>query len=116
MLYMTSTASNSGSGNITVFFKQGSNADMAAVNVQNCVTSVQASLPAEVTRVGVAVRKRQNSQLKIMSLSSPDGTYDRTFLSNYLKINVVPQIQRIQGVGEVMVMGGRLCHAYLAKA
>lgn len=105
MLYMTSSASNTGSVSITVFFKQGTDPDMATVNVQNRVTKVQGSLPAEVTKIGVTAQKRQSSQLKIMSLYSTDGAYDQDFLSNYLKINVIPRIQRISGVGEAMVMG-----------
>lgn len=106
MTYMTSTASNTGSAEITVYFKQGSNADMAAVNVQNLVSTATSLLPAEVTKIGVTTRKRQNSQLKVFGLFSPNGTYDETFLTNYLNINVKPGIQRISGVGEVNVMGG----------
>ena len=105
MLYMTSSASNTGSASVSVYFKQGTDPDMAAINVQNRVTKAQGTLPSEVTKIGVTAEKRQNSQLKIMSLYSPDGSYDQNFLSNYLKINVVPRIQRISGVGEVMVMG-----------
>lgn len=105
MMYMTSTAANTGSASISVYFKQGTDPDMAAVNVQNRVTQAQGSLPAEVTKIGVTAEKRQNSQLKIMSLYSPDDSFDQNFLSNYLKINIVPRIQRISGVGEVMVMG-----------
>ena len=106
MTYMTSTASNTGSATITVYFKQGSDADMAAVNVQNLVSTATPLLPAEVTKVGVTTRKRQNSQLKIFGLLSPNGTYDETFLTNYMNINIKPGIQRITGVGEVNVMGG----------
>src|SRR5574344_2291756 len=105
MIYMTSTATNNGSATINVYFKQGTNSDMATVNVQNRVSKVTASLPAEVTKIGVSVRKRQNSQLKILCLYCPDNRYDQKFLNNYLKINIVPRIQRISGVGEVMVMG-----------
>lgn len=106
MTYMTSTASNNGSATITVFFKQGTNADMAAVNVQNKISTATSLLPAEVTKVGVSTMKRQSSILKIFGLYSPDGTYDETFLTNYLNINVKPQLQRISGVGEINVMGG----------
>ena len=106
MTYMTSTASNTGSAEITVYFKQGSDPDMAAVNVQNKVSTATSLLPAEVTKVGVTTMKRQNSMLKIFGLYSPNGTYDETFLTNYLSINVKPQLQRITGVGEVNVMGG----------
>lgn len=106
MTYMTSTASNTGSADIIVYFKQGCDADMAAVNVQNLVSTATSLLPAEVTKVGVTTRKRQNSQLMVFGLFSPNGTYDETFLTNYLNINVKPGIQRISGVGEVNVMGG----------
>lgn len=105
MMYMTSSATNTGSATINVYFKQGTDPDMATVNVQNRVTKVQGSLPSEVTKIGVTAQKRQSSQLKIMSLYSPDGSYDQNFLSNYLKINIVPRVQRVSGVGEVMVMG-----------
>lgn len=106
MTYMTSTASNTGSAQITIYFKQGSDPDMAAVNVQNKVATATSLLPAEVTKVGVTTMKRQSSMLKIFGLYSPKGTYDETFLTNYLAINVKPQLQRISGVGEVNVMGG----------
>ena len=106
MTYMTSTASNTGSAEITVYFKQGTDPDMAAVNVQNKVSTATSLLPAEVTKVGVTTMKRQSSMLMIFGLYSPKGTYDETFLTNYLNINVKPQLQRISGVGEVNVMGG----------
>lgn len=106
MTYMTSTATNTGSARITVYFEQGSDPDMAAVNVQNRVSTATSLLPAEVTRVGVTTQKRQTSMLKIFGLSSPDGSYDENFLTNYLTINLRPQIMRIAGVGDVEVMGG----------
>lgn len=106
MTYMTSTASNTGSAEITVYFKQGTDPDMAAVNVQNKVSTATSLLPAEVTKVGVTTMKRQSSTLMIFGLYSPNGTYDENFLTNYQTINVKPQIQRISGVGEVNVMGG----------
>ena len=106
MTYMTSTASNTGSAEITVYFKQGTDPDMAAVNVQNKVSTATSLLPTEVTKVGVTTMKRQSSMLMIFGLYSPKGTYDETFLTNYLNINVKPQLQRISGVGEVNVMGG----------
>ena len=106
MIYMTSSAGNTGSASVTVYFKQGTDPDMAAVNVQNLASTATSLLPAEVTQVGVTTRKRQTSQLLTFGLYSPNGTYDRTFLTNYLNINVKPQIQRISGVGEVNVMGG----------
>jgi hydrophobe/amphiphile efflux-1 (HAE1) family protein len=105
MMYMTSSASNSGSATITVYFKQGTDPDMATVNVQNRVNKAQGTLPSEVTKIGVTAQKRQNSQLMLMSLYSVNDDYDEKFLANYLNINVVPRIQRISGVGEVMVMG-----------
>ncbi|OJV78760.1 MAG: multidrug transporter AcrB [Bacteroidia bacterium 44-10] len=105
MIYMTSTATNTGNATITVYFKQGSNADMAQVNVQNRVASAQGVLPAEVTRVGITTQKRQTGTLKVISLYSEDGTYDDNFLNNFLKINIIPRLSRIQGVGDVFVMG-----------
>lgn len=107
MSYMTSTASNQGSGSIQVYFKQGINADMAAVNVQNRVSRATSILPSEVTRAGVTVAKRQTSMLLIFSLYSEVDEYDETFLQNYAKINLLPQIQRVNGVGEAMVFGGK---------
>lgn len=105
MTYIQSTASNSGSAEIQVFFKQGTDPDMAAVNVQNRVSRAQGLLPSEVTRIGVQTQKRQTSFLQIGALVSPDNRYDKSFLSNYLDINVVPQIKRVEGVGDVMAMG-----------
>lgn len=105
MMYMTSTATNTGDASIEVYFKQGTNPDMAAVNVQNRVAKAQGFLPAEVTKVGVITSKRQTSMLLVFSLYSSDGKYDSEFLENYAKINVVPQVQRVPGVGDVMVMG-----------
>ena len=101
MTYMTSTATNSGSAMITVYFKQGADPDMAAVNVQNRVSKAQALLPAEVTRVGVSVSKRQNSNVIMYSITTKDGRYDGKFLTNYNNINIVPQLKRINGVGDV---------------
>ncbi|MGM9741450.1 MAG: efflux RND transporter permease subunit [Candidatus Cryptobacteroides sp.] len=105
MMYMTSSSTNTGSATICIYFKQGTDPDMAAVNVQNKVTLAQGSLPAEVTKIGVTAQKRQDSQLKIMCLHCPDARYDQNFLSNYAKINIVPRIQRISGVGQVQVLG-----------
>ena len=106
MLYMSSTATNAGSATINVIFKQGTDPDMAAVNVQNRVSRVQGLLPQEVTRIGVSTVKRQTSFLQIDALYSEDGTYDEDFISNYLDINVLPQIKRVEGVGDVMLLGG----------
>lgn len=103
MMYMTSTATNTGTASISIYFKQGTDADMAVVNVQNRVASAQGQLPAEVTKSGVTVRKRQNSTLKSITLYSPDDTYDSNFLTNYMKINIESQLSRIAGVGEVNI-------------
>ena len=105
MMYMTSTATNTGTATITIYFKQGTDADMAVVNVQNRVASAQGLLPAEVTKSGVTVRKRQNSTLKSITLYSPTDAYDANFLTNYMKINIEPQLSRIAGVGEVNIFG-----------
>ncbi|MBF1559155.1 MAG: efflux RND transporter permease subunit, partial [Prevotella salivae] len=105
MTYMTSTATNSGMALITVYFKQGTNADMAAVNVQNRVQQAQALLPAEVTRVGVTVSKRQSSSVIMYSLTTEDGRYNGQFLTNYNNINIVPLLKRIKGVGDVQTPG-----------
>lgn len=106
MTYMTSSASN-GSAWIQIFFKQGTNPDMAAVNVQNRVVQAQAMLPAEVLRFGVSVEKRQPGQLRILALESPNGTYDENFLCNYFYNYLRPALLRIQGVGKVEVWGGQ---------
>ena len=104
MTYMTSSAAV-GSASVTVYFRQGINADMAAVNVQNKVSRATGQLPSEVTQIGIMTMKRQTSMVKIFSLYSPDDSYDETFLSNYSKINIEPRIQRIHGVGEVFTLG-----------
>lgn len=106
MLYMTSTATNSGSASITVYFKQGTDPDMAAVNVQNRVSQAQGLLPAEVTRIGVTTVKRQTSFLQINALVSDNPKYDREFVGNYVDINVVPELKRVEGVGDVMLLAG----------
>ena len=103
MMYITSTATNSGSATIQVYFKQGTDPDMAVVNVQNRVSKAQGLLPAEVTKIGVSTAKRQTSFLQINSLVSTDGKYDETFLANYLDINVIPEIKRIEGVGDAVL-------------
>ena len=105
MTYIQSTATNTGSATITVYFEQGFDPDMAAVDVQNRVSKAQSMLPAEVTRVGVITQKRQTSMLLVFSLLSPDGKFEQEFIENYMKINVIPQIQRVNGVGDAMVMG-----------
>ena len=106
MTYMKSSASN-GSGSVTVFFEQGANADMAAVNVQNRVIQAQGQLPAEVLQIGVSTEKQQPGQLRIIALESPGGTYDENFLSNYFYNNLRPAILRINGVGKVEVWGAQ---------
>ena len=105
MMYMTSTATNTGEADIQVYFKQGTDPDMAAVNVQNRVAKAQGFLPAEVTKVGVITSKRQTSMLLVFSLYSSDDKYDNEFLENYAKINVIPEVQRVPGVGDAMVLG-----------
>ncbi|MGM9694407.1 MAG: efflux RND transporter permease subunit, partial [Alloprevotella sp.] len=105
MMYMTSTATNNGTASISVYFKQGTDPDMSVVNVQNRVSSAQGLLPAEVTKSGITVRKRQSNSLKAISLYSPDDSFDANFLTNYLKINIEPQLSRIAGVGDVNIWG-----------
>ncbi len=106
MIYMTSTASNSGIAEITVYFRQGTNPDMAQVNVQNRVGQATGLLPSEVNRIGLTTYKKQPSMLRTFALCSPNGTYDEEFISNYININIKPEMLRIQGVGTVVVMGG----------
>ena len=105
MTYMESTATNTGSATINVYFEQGFDPNMAAVDVQNRVAKAQSLLPAEVTSVGVLTQKRQTSMLLGISLYDENGAYSEEFIENYMKINIVPQLQRISGVGDVMVMG-----------
>lgn len=105
MTYIQSTATNTGSATITVYFEQGFDPDMAAVDVQNRVAKAQSMLPAEVTRVGVITQKQQTSMLLVFSLLSPNGKFEQEFIENYMKINVIPQIQRVNGVGDARVMG-----------
>lgn len=105
MMYMTSTASNSGSARITIYFRQGTDPDMATVNVQNRIATAQGLLPAEVTKSGINVRKRQTSNIKQLAAYSPDDSFDRLFLTNYMKINIEPRLSRIAGVGDVSVFG-----------
>ena len=106
MMYMVSSATNSGSASIQIYFRQGTDGDMAMVNVQNRIASAQSLLPGEVTKSGVTVRKRQTSRIKAIAVYSPDGSFDRKFIVNYLKINIEPRLSRIAGVGEVDVRGG----------
>ena len=105
MTYMTSKASSNGEVEINVYFKQGTDPDMATVNVQNRVTRAQALLPADVTKIGVKVEKRQNNILRIFAVKSADGKYDEDFVSNYVDINIKPRLMRITGVGNVQSLG-----------
>lgn len=105
MTYMTSTSSNNGSAKISVYFRQGTDPDMATVNVQNRIATAQGLLPAEVTKSGITVRKRQTSNIKQLAVYSPDDSFDEAFLTNYMKINIEPRLSRIAGVGEVNVFG-----------
>ena len=105
MDYMTSSADNTGGARVSITFKQGVDPDMAAVNVQNAVSTAQGLLPAEVTKIGVTTRKRQNSMLMVFSVYDESGKYDMSFIENYAKINIIPEVQRVQGVGEAFVMG-----------
>lgn len=105
MMYMTSTATNTGEATIQIYFKQGTDPDMAAVNVQNRVTKAQGLLPAEVTKIGVVTTKRQTSMLMGFSVYSADDRYDAEFIENYVKINLIPEVQRVPGVGDAMVWG-----------
>ncbi|MDE6090806.1 MAG: efflux RND transporter permease subunit [Duncaniella sp.] len=105
MTYMESTATNTGSADITVYFEQGFDPDMAAVDVQNRVAKAQNLLPAEVTQVGVLTQKRQTSMLLMIALYDASGNYSSEFLDNYAKINMIPQLQRVSGVGDVMSFG-----------
>lgn len=105
MMYVQSSASNNGSADISIYFNQGTDPDMAAVNVQNRVSMAQGLLPAEVTKVGVTTQKRQNSMLLIFSLYDAEDKYNIEFIENYAKINLIPEIQRVKGVGDANVMG-----------
>ena len=105
MMYMTSSASNNGSAEISIYFKQGTDPDMAAVNVQNRVSMAQGLLPAEVTKVGVTTQKRQTSMLMVFSIYDEKDQYDIEFLENYANINLIPEVKRVNGVGDATVLG-----------
>lgn len=107
MDYITSTASNDGTLSITVIFKLGTNPDQAAINVQNRVAQVTNQLPAEVIQAGITTVKRQNSMIAMVSLTSKDGKMNDLFLENYAKINIVPELKRVKGVGDAMVYGNK---------
>ena len=105
MTYISSKATSTGNVSIDVYFKQGTDPDMATVNVQNRVSKAQSQLPSDVTQVGIEVSKRQNNILRILAISSTDGKYSDDFISNYVDINLKPRVQRINGVGDVMSLG-----------
>ncbi len=107
MTYMTSNSSNDGTMTLTVYFKQGTNPDIASVNVQNRVSKAVNQVPVEVTQSGISTQKQQNSIIMFVAISSKDSTYNETFLQNYIKINLIPQLQRIPGVGDAQVFGAR---------
>ncbi len=107
MTYMTSNSSNDGSMTLTVYFTQGTNPDIASVNVQNRVSKAVSQIPSEVTQSGISTQKQQNSIIMFVAVSSKDSSYDETFLQNYTKINLIPQIQRIPGVGDAQVFGAK---------
>src|SRR5204862_6833319 len=105
MTYMTSTSSNDGSMAINVYFKVGTNPDLAAVNVQSRVSRAVSQVPQEVAQIGISTQKQQNSMIFVPLIYSTDTTYDETFLQNYAKINIIPELQRIPGVGQAFVFG-----------
>lgn len=105
MTYITSEASNDGNASLMIYFRQGTDPDMAAVNVQNRVATAQSLLPAEVVQIGITTEKQQNAELKTLALYDPEGRYSKQFLNNYIKINVEPRIKRVQGVGKVQLYG-----------
>ncbi|HTJ12960.1 MAG TPA: efflux RND transporter permease subunit [Dinghuibacter sp.] len=107
MTYMTSNSSNDGSMTLSVYFKQGTNPDIASVNVQNRVSKATSQLPTEVTQTGISTQKQQNSIIMFVAVSSTDSAYDETFLQNYVKINLIPKVQRIPGVGDAQIFGAK---------
>ncbi len=107
MTYMTSTSSNDGTMTLNVFFKLGTNPDLAAVNVQNRVSKAVSQVPQEVVQAGISTQKQQNSMIMVPLIYSNDTTYDETFLQNYAKINIIPEIQRVNGVGQAQVFGAK---------
>src|SRR6201986_4888690 len=111
MTYMPSSANNPGSANISVYFGVGTNPDIAAVDVQNRVSAAMSQLPQSVTQNGVNVRKQQSSNLLILSLYSDKPGYDQTFLQNYAAINILPQLQRVNGVGSAAVTGSQMTYS-----
>jgi hydrophobic/amphiphilic exporter-1 (mainly G- bacteria), HAE1 family len=107
MTYMTSTSSNDGTMTLNVFFKVGTDPDLAAVNVQSRVSRATSLIPQEVVQAGITTQKQQNSMIMVPLIYSDDSTYDETFLQNYAKINILPELQRVPGVGQAMVFGAK---------
>jgi len=107
MTYMTSTSANDGSMSLNVYFKLGTNPDLAAVNVQNRVSKAVNQIPQEVVQAGISTQKQQNSMIMVPLLYSTDSAYDEKFLQNYVKINIIPEIQRVPGVGQAQVFGAK---------
>src|SRR5690606_39013867 len=107
MTYMTSTSSNDGTMTLNVFFKVGTDPDLAAVNVQSRVSRAVSLIPQEVVQAGISAQKQQNSMIMVPLIYSEDSTYDETFLQNYAKINILPELQRVPGVGQAMVFGAK---------
>ena len=105
MTYITSDASNDGNASLMIYFAQGTDPDMAAVNVQNRVATAQSLLPAEAVQIGITTEKQQNAELKTLALYDPEGRYSKQFLDNYMKINIEPRLKRVQGVGKVSFFG-----------
>lgn len=107
MTYMTSTSGNDGSMSLNVYFQLGTNPDLAAVNVQNRVSKAVSQIPQEVVQAGISTQKQQNSMIMVPLLYSTDSAYDEKFLENYTKINIIPEIQRVPGVGQAQVFGAK---------
>lgn len=107
MTYMTSTSSNDGTMTLNVFFKLGTNPDLAAVNVQNRVSKATSQIPVEAVQAGISTQKQQNSMIMVPLIYSTDSTYDETFMQNYAKINIIPEIQRVPGVGQAQIFGAK---------
>jgi HAE1 family hydrophobic/amphiphilic exporter-1 len=107
MTYMTSTSSNDGTMTLNVYFRVGTDPDLASVNVQNRVAKAVSLLPQEVVQAGISTQKQQNSMIMVPLLYSTDSAFDETFLQNYAKINIIPELQRVPGVGQAMVFGSK---------
>jgi HAE1 family hydrophobic/amphiphilic exporter-1 len=112
---MTSNSNNDGTMTLSVFFKAGTDPDIASVNVQNRVAKASSLVPQEVLQAGISTQKQQNSIIMAIALYTNDSSYDETFLQNYARINIVPEIQRVHGVGRLQYWIKRLCYAHLVK-